>query len=98
MFSTSTSSFEAEPLWGGERWWGGAEAVAEAMKINSSITAIYLARNQIGDAGAKAVCFLKGLLFVWQKTLCDLSVRLPFSAGIGRDAEGELHTQIPPAP
>ena len=31
--------------------------------------------------------------FFWRKTLCNLSVGLPFSAGISWDAEGEHHPQ-----
>ena len=44
---------------------GGCEALAEALKVNSAIIRIDLWRNQIGDAGVKAICFLK---FLWQKT------------------------------
>ena len=65
FFSTSTSSFAVEPRWG-ERS-GGGEALAEALKVNSVVTVIDLKGNDIGDAGAKAICFLK---FSWQKALC----------------------------
>ena len=83
VFSTSTSSFEAEPR-SGRTAGGGAEAVADALKINTVVTKINLIYNKIGDAGAKALLLLfLSAFFFGQKTLCLLIVRLPFSTGIG---------------